>query len=221
MGRKQELSLNLQLAEAISQKDFGCGFYTDAVLKDAAVRRDVVDLTVNHPYIMVYYHGYHILDAAAERNPKLLYPYWQRFTPLLNHKNTYHRQIALVILAHLSRADKDDCFSDILPQYLDLGFDKKILIGVLSVRYLRIVLRNKPQYRDKVIPILLNRKERSKYSERQEALLEYEVLEILEEFYGGLPDRAAADGFIRDRRDSASPKTRKKSRELIKKFRLD
>ncbi len=213
----EKLNLNLELAEAIALPDFDCDSYVALALRSRRSRQDLVDLTAGHPHIMVYYHGYYILDRAAEKKPDLFYPYWPVFAELLHHRNTYHRQIGITLLARLSGADPEDRFDGILENYLERLYDEKILIGTLTAGYLKIIIRNKPEHRNRIIEELLGHRNKSRYTERQEALLEYEILEILDEYYGTLPGKDRIDAYIRERKNSDSPKTRKKARELIKK----
>ena len=210
--------MNDELAGQISQNDVDIDYFVNIILKEKQMRNDIVELTLNHPHIMVYYHGYYILDKATEINPKIFYMYWEDFVKLLNHKNTYHRQIGIVILANLTKADKNNKFSGIIDDYLKCLYDKKILIGVFTVRYLRVIIKNKPEYREKIIYELLHHRGKTLYKEKQEALLEFEILEIFEDNYDEVKNKEKMTAFIIDKQKSISPKTKKKSKEIIELF---
>ena len=62
---------------------------------------------------MVYYHCYYILDKASSRNPELFYKDWKKFEKLLDHENSYHRTIGVVMLSNLITADKEKLFDKI------------------------------------------------------------------------------------------------------------
>lgn len=210
--------LNMVLAESISKENFDCAYYADLVLKDADARRDILALTFGHPHIMVYYHGYYILDKAAEENPGLFYEYWSDFAGLLAHKNTYHRQIGITLIARLSKADTENRFTKIRNAYLKRLYDEKMLIGVLTARYLRTILQNKPEYLDSVVTELMKHRDKTPYTEKQEALFECDVLDIFDDHYEAVRKNKKIDEYILARMNSASPKTKKKSRQLVKKY---
>jgi hypothetical protein len=210
--------MNEELANKISQKDVDIEYFANLILKEKQIRNEIVELTLYHPHIMVYYHGYYILDKVTEINPKKVYGYWEDFAKLLEHKSTYHRQIGIVFLSNLSKVDKENKFSGIINDYIKCLYDKKILIGVYCVRYLKAIIRNKPEFKEQIIEELLQHKIKTPYTKKQEALLEYEILEIFEDNYNELENNEKIMAFIKDKQKSISPKGKKKSREIIKKL---
>ncbi len=213
--------MNEQLANEISEKNVDIDKYINLILKDENIRDDIVDLTLHHPHIMVYYHGYYILDKATELEPSIFYKYWDEFESLLKHKNTYHRQIGIVILSNLSDVDMNNNFSKIMKDYLNCLYDNKILIGTYCVKYLKNIIRNKPEYKNQVMDELLNHRKKTHYNKKQEALLEFYILELFEENYQELENKDKINSYITERQISISPKTKKKSKELIKKFEIN
>jgi hypothetical protein len=210
--------MNENLASKISQSDVDLNYFVNIILKEKQIREDIVELTLNHPHIMVYYNGYYILDKATEVNPKIFYKYWEDFVKLLKHRNTYLRQIGIVILSNLTKVDKDNKFSEIVDDYLKCLYDKKILIGVYTVRYLKGIIKNEPEYRGKIIDELLHHREKTSYKEKQEALLDFDILEIFEDNYDKIENKEKIIAFIINKQKSISPKTKKKSKEIIKKL---
>ena len=210
--------MNEELALRISEKDIDIEYYASLCINNENFRKDIVDLTINHPHIMVYYHGYYILDKSTGLKPKLFYKYWHDFTKLLKHKNTYHRQIGIVILSNLSKVDNNNHFSEIFNDYLNCLYDQKILIGEYCVKGLNKIIKNKPEYKDKIIDELLKHEEKTLFNEKQEALLDYYILELIEDNCNENMKDDKIIEFIHGKQESISPKTKKKSRELIKKY---
>ncbi len=68
---------------------------------------------------MVYYHCYYVISKASEEKPELFYDYWNEFVLLLDHQNSYHRDIGLTIIANLTKIDTDDKFSVIYEKYIE------------------------------------------------------------------------------------------------------
>jgi hypothetical protein len=61
---------------------------------------------------------------------------------------------------------------------------------------------------------------RCDYTEKQKAVLNADVLKIFDVFYEEAGRREEIDQFIRTQVESISPKTRKKAKELVKKYNL-
>lgn len=192
----------------------------DIVIKDKTLGNDIVYLTLNHQNIMVYYHGFYILDKATELNPELFYEYWFDFAQLLKSKNTYHRQIGIVIISNMINVDINNNFSNLFDNYLSCLYDEKILIGTYCLKYLKNIYRNKPEYRKQIIKELLGHKKKSSYNVKQEALFEYGILELFDENFDELVNIDEISVFIKERQKSISPKTKKKSKQIIKKYRI-
>ncbi|WP_409200455.1 hypothetical protein [Methanobrevibacter sp. DSM 116169] len=212
--------MNDTLSNAISIRKVDINYYVDLILKDEKIQKDIVDLTLNHPHIMTYYHGYYILDQATKLKPEIFYKYWDEFSSLLKHENTYHRQIGIVLLSNLSNIDIDDKFSECINDYLNCLYDNKILIGKYCVMYLKNIFKSKPKHRHQIIDELLNHKRKTPYTEKQEALLEFYVLELIEENYQELKNKEEINKYIIEKQESISPKAKKKCKELIKKYKL-
>lgn len=212
--------MNENLANEISAENIDIDYHVNLILDDEVICDDIVDLTLHHPHIMVYYHGYYILDKATELNPNLFYRYWDEFKYLLKHENTYHRQIGIVVLSNLINVDVNNKFSEIIDDYLNCLYDDKILIGKYCVMYLKNIVRNKPEYRNQIIHELLNHRQKTHYTKKQEALLDFYIIELFEEIYQDLTNKEKIRAYIFERKESISPKTKKKSKQLIKKFKI-
>ena len=76
------------------------------------------------------------------------------------------------------------------------------------------------ELRNRVIETLLDIDNRCDYTEKQKAILKCDVLEIFDEVYEEVPERDEIQKFIRAEINCISPKTRKKAKELIRKYSL-
>jgi len=208
--------MNEELAKEISKKDVDKDYYANLTLIDKCIHNDIVELTLNHPN--AHYYGYDILETAKEMNPKIFYKHWEKFVKLLKQKNTYHREIGIVILSNLSKVDKNDKFSEIINEYLKCLYDDKISNAVYTTESLKDIIKNKPEYLDKIVNELLQHRKKTFYNEKHEALLEYGFLEIFDENYSKLMNKEIISAFILDKKESISSKTKKKSKEMIKKY---
>ena len=94
----------------ISDKNFNKEGFVERVLNDSEIRDEIVQLMLKHRKIMVYHHSYSVISQASQMRPELFYPYWDDFAVLFNHPNSYHRDFALILLANLTPADKENKF---------------------------------------------------------------------------------------------------------------
>ena len=208
------------LLKEISDADADIEKYAVLAVKNEEIRTELVSQMITNRYIMVYYHCYYILDKASSRNPELFYKDWKKFEKLLNHENSYHRTIGLVMLSNLIPADKEKLFDKISDKYFMFINDKKITTARDCVTSTGKILRQRPDYIDKVMKLYLNMEKICEFKENQKALLLYDMFVIFEEFYEKTSYKNEINEKILANLKNTSPKTAKKARELKKKFGL-
>lgn len=209
-----------ELIQEISVKDVDVDEFVHLVIREDHTRDEVIKQLLTNPDIMVYYHCYYVVDKASQARPELFYPYWSELVPLLKHKNSYHRDIALTIIANLTRVDHDNLFYTIYHDYFEHMNDIKFMTGQCCVRNSRKILRNKPELGNQIISLLLDVDNQCTYTEKQKELMKSDVLEILDEVYKEAIDKEGIDRFIKAGVNSISPKTRHKAKELVEKYGL-
>ena len=208
------------LIEEISEKDFDKDKYAQLTISNEVVRDEVVLQMRTNPNIMVYYHCYYVAKKASHKRPELFYQYWHEIAPLLKHKNSYHRDFALTILANLTQVDQENLFSEIFDDYFEHINDEKFMTGQCCVQNSKTILRNKPELQDQIVALLLDVDNQCAYTEKQKELLKCDVLEVLDEVYEEVRDKKGANEFIKAGLSSISPKMRRKAKELVGKYGL-
>jgi len=203
------------LLEEIADKNVDIDKFVKAVLEDESIRKEVIKQLLTNNNIMVYYHCYYIISKASEVKPELFYKYWDDFVNLLNHKNSYHRDIGLTILGNLTKVDKENLFSSIFDKYMEHLNDEKFMTAQCCVQNLKKIIKNKGEYTKKIIELLLNVDTRCNYPEKQKALFKADIIEVLEEAYDSVNKDIIVE-FVKAQLNSISPKTRKKARVFLK-----
>ena len=209
-----------ELLEKIAVKDFDLDAFVRLAIEDESVRDELVRQMIANAGIMVYYHCYEVLSKASQAEPQHFYPYWSDIAPLLDHPNSYHRDFALTILANLTKVDQQDLFASLADQYVAHINDAKFCTGQYCVRNCQKVIAHKPERLDFFLDHLLDLDARCNYPAKQKDLLKFDVLVILEQVYEQSPRKAQINAFIRKASEAASPKTRKKAKELMKEFSI-
>ena len=208
------------LIEEISEKDFDKDKYAQLTISNEVVRDEVVLQMRTNPNIMVYYHCYYVVSMASKERPDLFYSYWDEIVELLNHKNSYHRDFALTIIANLTQVDQGNRFSEIFDGYFQHINDEKFMTAQCCVKNSLTVIRNKPELTDKIISLLLDADNLCAYPEKQLELLKCDVLEVLAGISDEVSDREDVRGFIKSGISSISPKMRRKAQELVSRYEL-
>jgi len=207
-----------RIQDAISEKDFELEHFVRLAVRDNDIRDEIIHQMVTNPDIMVYYHCYETASMASQQRPELFYPYWQDMVSLLKHENSYHRDFALTIIANLTQVDREDLFSDIFDAYFERFNDDKFMTAQCFVRNCKKILKHKRELRKKIAALLLDMENRCDYPVKQKELLKADILDALDEVFLEIPDRNEIYLFIKQAMDSLSPKTRKKAREIARKY---
>lgn len=139
---------------------------------------------------------------------------------LLDHKNSYHRDIRLTIIGNLTKVDENNLFSCIFQKYIEHLNDDKFMTAQCFVRSMKKVFKNKNEYAQQIIEVLLDVDNRCTYPEKQKELLKSDIIEVLDEAYESIIDKNIIVEFIRIQSGSVSPKTKKKAKEFLKKYGL-
>jgi len=208
------------LAAKISIKDFDLDAFVRMAVEDEAIRAELIRQMIDNSDIMVYYHCYEVASQASQARPDLFYQYWPDVAPLLDHPNSYHRDFALTILANLTKVDRQNLFTSIAEKYVGNINDAKFCTGQYCVRNCQKIIDSKPELLDFFLDHLLDLDARCDYPLKQIDLLKCDVLEILDQVYERSVRKDQIKVFIRDAATAISPKTRKKAKELIKKYAI-
>ena len=211
---------NSELIEQIAEKDFDVDTFVQLAIKNEHVRNEVVHQMLTNSAIMIYYHCYYIVDKASQERPKLFISFWGEIAKLLQHKNSYHRDFALDIIGNLTIVDLENRFLEIRDEYISTINDEKFMTGIHCVKNLLKIYQNKPDQRESILNLLLDIDRQCEYTEKQIGVLKADVLEIFDEIYEDIPERNRINEFLRTEANCISPKTRKKAKELIKKYYL-
>jgi hypothetical protein len=210
-----------ELIERIAEKDFDVAEFVPLALNNENARNEIVHQMLTNSAIMVYYHCYYVVDKASQKQPEMFYPYWDDISALLHHENSYHRDFAVEIIGNLTKVDQANRFAEIEDAYFRIINDEKFMTGHCCVKNLIKIYRHKPEQRQRILATLLDIENHCDYTEKQIAVLKADVLIIFDEVYAEVLEQEEINRFIKAEVNSISPKTRKKAKELIKKYRLE
>lgn len=202
----------------IAQKDADIDMFAVRVLEDESLRDLVVRGLLSDENIMIYYHCFYIASKASEENPDAFYGYWDEFAGLLDHRNSYHRDFGLTLLANLAKVDHEEKFSKIFDAYLKRLNDEKFMTAECFVENLKRIIPFKRVYEKKVVELLCNVDSCTAFSEKQTALLKSKIIELFDVVYENSVYKEPMMVFVKDQITSLSPKTRRAAKCFISKY---
>ena len=208
------------LISEISDKNVDVGKFAEIVINEESIRQEIIKQMLNNKHIMVYYHSYNILAKSSELKPELVYRYWNDFASLLNHKNSYHRDFGLTLIANLTKIDSENKFSSVFDDYFKCLNDAKFMTARHCIQNTAKILTNKSELNEDILNILLNIDELCNFPEKQKALLKSDVINVFDEFYREINNKEMINKFVKVELNSISPKTKKRAREFILKYEI-
>jgi hypothetical protein len=222
LSARTSLSMNQnQFLEEISRMDFDLEGFTAGAIQEEEIRRKIFEQMQSHPHIMVYYNCFYVIEQVSLRAPELIYPFWDNIVSLLTHKNSYHRDFGLVLLANLTAVDAEQKFTLVFKDYLRLTSDAKFMTADYCIKNLKKIAANRPDLIPAILDRLLDLEAASSYRPNQLALLKFGVLDLIAQVYDALESTVRVNRFIlAEAEGSLSPKTRKMARELKRRFGL-
>ena len=209
-----------EMLERIAEKDFDVDEFVQLAIRDENARDEIVHQMLTNSAIMVYYHCFYVVEKASQKRPEMFYPYWDEIAALLHHENSYHRDFAVEIIGNLTRVDQENRFAQVEADYYNIINDEKFMTGNCCVKNLLKIYQHKPEQRRRIVETLLDIDSRCDYTEKQKGVLRADILEIFDKVYEEVSEQDKINAFIKTQVNSISPKTRKKAKELIKKYHL-
>ena len=202
----------------ISDKNFNKDEFVEMAINNSKIRDEIVHLMLTHRKIMVYHHSYTVISQASQLRPELFYPYWDDFAGLLDHPNSYHRDFALILLANLTHADKENKFLKIFNDYFSHINDEKFMTARKCVESTGKIMESKAELTEDIINILLDVDKRCDFPLKQKALLKSDIIQLFYKFYNQINNKKRVSEFVKDEMNSTSPKTRKVAKKFMETY---
>ncbi|GMQ58728.1 hypothetical protein AN1V17_31230 [Vallitalea sediminicola] len=206
--------------EEIKKKDLDISALAKKTIDDKEYRDMVVLYLMTYKEIMVYYHSYYILAYASEIKPELFYEYWDDFASLLSHKNSYHRDIGMILIGNLIAVDTNNKLEDVFDEYIKCIDDEKFMTAQCCVRNLKKIVKYREDMIGKIGNMVLHIEDITSYTKKQTELLKYDILDLLDSIYDKAQDKTEINLFINDCIESISPKTKKMAKKLNNKYNI-
>jgi len=161
-----------------------------------------------------------VLLQIIDRQPAILYPYWDRFVKLLDSPNAYHRAIAVQALSGLALVDCQGRLESLLDRYLDMLDDKSVMVARYFAQSICKVIHAKPSQREKIINHLLD-VDKTHHTQSRKDLIKADLVTSFDELFGTIQKKERILAFVERQMASSSPKARQAAKDFLKKHQKE
>jgi len=203
----------------LSDKDADVEGVAGRVLENEDVLPELLEGVLSRKDTMRF-NSFKVLMLLSEEHPELLYPdKWDFFADLTGSDNTYHKYIAIYILANLTRVDTEHRFESIFDDYYDLLDDKSVIPPSHLARNSGKIALARPRLQTRIADRLLGVHETHHRPDRKELIKSY-AIEGFDAYFEEADDKERITEFVSLQLESGSPKTRKAAKRFLKKWEI-
>lgn len=180
-----------QYIQHVSKTNADISSYTQIGLEDEHFRMLLVKELLTNVNINVYYHTYILLTEISKLNGEILLPYLSAFTSLLGHKNSYHRNYGMHLIALMSEYIDDQSMHIIMQKFSMCLYDEKISTRKYCMTYISLILCHHKELRHDLIPIIIASLKDSKLPIKHEWLLMKTFMQLIEDHHLEIDDNTS------------------------------
>jgi hypothetical protein len=163
----------------------------------------------------IRYNSHKVLLEICEEQPKVIYGHWDYLVKFLDSDNTYHKLSAVILLASLTKADRNNKFERIFNKFYGLLNDKSFITAAYVSQASGKIVLSKPKLETKITNRLLSIDKTHHQQERKD-LAKASIIETFEEYYPQAKQKKKIIEFVEKQLNCASPKTRKAAKNFLK-----
>lgn len=185
-------------------------------LKDMrTINEALIDLDSNNEKLRNK--AFNILLPLSENSPENLYSEWDKLIKILNKKEVSNKYVAIPLIANLTSIDKENKFDQIFDDFYELLNHESPVVSPHIAGQSGKIIKNKPYLQKEILEKLLSTDEKSDC--RHKELLKSYVIDALAESFNAIKNKDKVIQFVEKQINSESPKTKKRAREFLKKYK--
>jgi len=165
----------------------------------------------------IRYNSHKVLFFITEEHPQTLYSNWDYFVKFLDSDNTYHKLSAVLLLANLTKVDKDNKFEKVFDRFYGLLNDKSFITAAYVAGASGKIARAKPKLQTRITNRLLSI-DKTYHEQERKDLVKTSIIEAFEEYFDQTRNKKRIIEFVKKQLNCKSPKTRKTAKEFLKRL---
>jgi hypothetical protein len=163
--------------------------------------------------------SFQVLLLISEKKPELLYQQWTFIVDLLHSENSYHKYMAIYLIASLIVVDKQNKFEDVFEYYYDLLDDKSVIPPSHVAANSGKIVKAKPHLQTMVTNRLLAI-DTTHHSLGRKDLIKSYIIDAFDDYFEESEEKEKIILFVKNQLNSSSPKTRKKATKFLEKWQV-
>jgi len=200
----------------LDKKDIDIKAIAKKALKDDKLLAELLDNLWTKKET-IRYNSHKVLLQISEEQPKLLYGHWEYFARFLDSDNTYHKLSAIILLANLTKVDRNNKFEKIFNKFYGLLNDKSFITAAYVCSASGKIALAKPKLQTKITNRLLSI-DKTHHEQERKDLVKTFIFEAFEAYYDQIRGKKKIVEFVEKQINCASPKTRKAAQEFLKRM---
>jgi len=203
------------MISGLENKNIDPKIYAEKIIKKPDLIKQYLEglLSKNETY---RYNCFKVIYNLSEKNPDILYPYWEFFEKHLRNKNNYHKMSAVLIIANLTSVDKEKKFDRLFDEFYGYLKTEKTITSIYILKSSGKIASFKTHLIEKITKILLDIEKI--YTGKQIELVKSAVIESFCDYFDSIENKKAIIDFVKKQTNSVSPKTKKIAKEFLKKY---
>ena len=164
---------------------------------------------------VVRQNSFQALNFLSEKYPESVYGRWDFFANLIRKGNSFHKYIAVWIIANLTKADHENKFEKLFNDYYGLLGDKSVIPAGHVAAKSGIIALAKPELQAEITNRLLDI---DNTVQRHKDLVKSGAIDAFDAYFEKSKDQARIIEFVKAQLNCESPKTRKIAKEFLEKW---
>jgi hypothetical protein len=160
-------------------------------------------------------HSFQALNFLSEKHPAAIYSEWDFFADLIRRGNSFHKYIAIYIIANLTKADPENKFEKLFNTYYGLLGDKSVIPPSHVAANSGKIALAKPKLQSQITNRLLDI---DNTVQNHKDLVKASAIGSFDVYFEKSRDQAKIVDFVKAQLNCESPKTRKTAKEFLEKW---
>ena len=182
-------------------------------LKDEKVLQEALDGVLSKKDV-IRQNSFQVLNFLSEKHPDKIYDRWDFFANLIRKGNSFHKYMAIWIIANLTKANPENRFEKLFGDYYGLLGDQSVIPAGHVAAKSGIIALAKPELQGDITSRLLDI---DNTVQRHKDLVKAGAIESFDAYFEQSKDQERIIEFVKAQLNCESPKTRRIAKEFLEK----
>jgi hypothetical protein len=158
------------------------------------------------------------LVIIGEKNPELLYPHFDIFKGFIYSKNKFIKWAAILIVANLTKSDKEKKIDDIIDFYFSEITGPIMITAANIIKGAAIIAKAKPYLTERITDELLKIKSAKYQTEECHNIVLGHMISSFDSFFKQVKNKTGVINLVKKQINNPRKATKNKAEKFIKKW---